>query len=475
MITDPRMDQTCDVAIIGGGLVGLATALALVEASAAAGADRGSSGESGGDNAPRDIVLLEAEPDLAAHQSGHNSGVIHAGLYYRPGSLKARTCAEGRAELLDFCAQEGIATRICGKLVVATRSVELPRLRELRERGIANGLDGLRLLGPAGAREIEPEVACLAALHVPQTGVVDYRLVAAAMGRRLRDAGVRIHTGSRVVGCRREGDEIVLTVATPRASSGGADAGDVAHAADPAQVTPRYGAAGGPEDATAILHCRRLVACAGLQADRVARLCGLQPDVRIVPFRGEYFALRPERASLVRGLIYPVPDPGLPFLGVHLTRTIDDRVEAGPNAVLALARHGYRRRDIDVRDLAETLRWPGLWRLAVRYGRVGLAEQLRSLSPRAFTRAARRLVPALRDTDLAPAGAGVRAQALDREGRLLDDFHLLEAPGMVHVLNAPSPAATASLAIGRRIAERLLAQTASQGRTEHGSTVTDSL
>jgi L-2-hydroxyglutarate oxidase len=388
-----------DVAIIGGGIVGLATGLALTRRPGPA------------------LVVLEAEQAVAAHQTGHNSGVIHSGLYYRPGSLKARLCVAGRELLYRFCAEHGIPQERCGKVVVATSEAELPALAELERRGQANGLAGLRRLGPEEIRDHEPHAAGVAGLLVPETGIVDYKQVARTYAELVTAAGGTVWTGARVTGCRRLPAEIVLSTA----------AGD--------------------------LRCGGLINCAGLQADRVARLCGVEPGLHIVPFRGEYYELVPGRRSLVRNLIYPVPDPRFPFLGVHFTRRIQGDVEAGPNAVLALRREGYRRLSFSPGDVLQMLRYRGFWRMARQYAGTGLAEVYRSLSKRAFVRALRRLVPELRRDDLRPAGAGVRAQAVDPDGRLVDDFSIVPAERMVHVLNAPSPAATASLSIGQAIAE----------------------
>ena len=393
-----------DVAVAGGGIVGLATALALVE------------------TGHRSVVLLEAEERLAAHQSSHNSGVIHSGLYYRPDSLKAQTCREGRAALYRFCADEGIPYRQDGKLVVATREAELAALGQLEARGRANGLAGVRQLGREELRELEPEVAGLAGLWVPETGVVDFAKVAAAFARRAQAGGAEIRTGARVVGAHQDGSTLVVATT----------AGDV--------------------------RASLLVTCAGLQADRLARVCGVDPGLMIIPFRGEYYELLPERRGLVRHPIYPVPDPRLPFLGVHFTRTIDDHVHAGPNAVLALKREGYRRTDVSAGDVAAMMSFVGFWRMAARYWRTGFAELERSLSKRAFVRALQRLVPNLREEDVVPGGSGVRAQAVDRSGKLLDDFYVLEDRRAIHVLNAPSPAATASIEIGRHIARRVVAR-----------------
>ncbi|HKI01042.1 MAG TPA: L-2-hydroxyglutarate oxidase [Thermoanaerobaculia bacterium] len=390
-------DFSCDIAVAGGGLIGLATAMAL--------------GRAG-----RRVAVLEAEEGIARHQSGHNSGVIHSGLYYKPGSLKAVLCVEGARALYRLCAEEGIAHQRCGKLVVAAGPEELPRLEELERRGKANGLSGVRRLRAEEIAEIEPHAAGVAGLHVPETSIVDYPAVARAYARRVEAGGGRLLTGARVTGVRRDGPGLV--VETPR--------GAVA--------------------------CALLVNCAGLQADRVARLCGAEPEVRIVPFRGEYYDLVPERRGLVRGLIYPVPDPRFPFLGVHLTRRVDGSVEAGPNAVMAFKREGYRWRDVSPRDLMETAAWPGVWRLAARYWRIGAYEVRRSLSKATFVRDLRTLVPEIRPADVHRAGSGVRAQALDRQGGLADDFRIERSARAIHVLNAPSPGATASIAIGERIA-----------------------
>jgi L-2-hydroxyglutarate oxidase len=391
-----------EVAIIGAGIVGLATALALTR--------RGC----------RSLVVLEAERDVAEHQTGHNSGVIHSGLYYKPGSLKARNCLMGREQIYRFCGEHGIAHERCGKVVVATRAEELPALAELERRGRANGLQGLRRLSPDEIREHEPHVAGLAGLLVPETGIVDYRQVAQTMRRLVTEAGGEVRTTARVQACRHHPSEIALETT----------AGAVA--------------------------CRGLVNCAGLRSDRVARLCGVEPGLQIIPFRGEYYELVPERWSLVRNLIYPVPDPRFPFLGVHFTRMVHGGVEAGPNAVLALRREGYGRFSFSPRDVLHMVRYAGFWRMAWKYGKTGMAELYRSFNKRAFVRALARLVPELRPEDIRPAGAGVRAQAVDGAGNLVDDFRILAAERMLHVLNAPSPAATASLSIGAAIAAQVL-------------------
>ncbi len=395
-------DRVWDVAVVGAGIVGLAVAR---EAAVAHGFR---------------VVVLEAEGRVAAHQTGNNSGVIHSGLYYRPGSLKARNCIEGRRALEAYCTERGIPWERCGKVVVATREDQVPALEELERRGRENGLEGVRRIGPVAIRELEPHAAGVDGLHVPETGIVDFRVVAEALAADIRDTGGEVLTGSCVTGIE------------PR--SGGID------------VT-----AGGETFA-----CGALVNCAGLQSDRVARMAGLRPRVRIVPFRGEYHVLREDRRHLVRNLIYPVPDVRFPFLGVHFTRRIGGEVEAGPNAVLAFRREGYRRTDFSLRDTWETFSWPGFWKLGLRYLGTGLAEQWRSLSRRAFVRSLQELVPEITEEDVTPGGAGVRAQALGPDGALLDDFAILHGERMVHVLNAPSPAATAALAIGRTVVADLL-------------------
>ena len=394
--------SSCDIAIIGGGIVGLATALRLTELGA------------------RSIVVLEAETRLAVHQTGHNSGVIHSGLYYKPGSLKARLCVEGRDAMYAFCAKHGVHHERCGKIVVATDDAEIERLRELERRGVANGLSGLRWLSAGEVREREPHVRCTAALLVTETGIVNYTDVCEAYARLIREAGAEIRTGVRLYGARRDGSTIALNTS----------AGE--------------------------LRSRVLVNCAGLHSDRVARACGVDPGVRIVPFRGEYATLAPERQFLVKHLIYPVPDPRFPFLGVHFTRMAQGGIEAGPNAVLALSRHGYTASRFSLGDVLDWMAFPGFWRMASRHWRMGMAEMQRAGSRRAFVAALQRLVPELREQDVHPAEAGVRAQAVDRDGTLLDDFRIEKAPCMVHVLNAPSPAATASLAIGREISVQVL-------------------
>ena len=388
-----------DVAIVGGGIVGAATGMALARR--------------GGVR----VVILEAEPTLAAHQTGHNSGVIHSGLYYKPGSLKARNSVEGREALYRFCEEHAVPHERCGKLVVATEASEIRALDELERRGRANGLDGLRRLRGEELSDYEPSVVGVAGLLVPETGIVDYGAVTRVYAGIVSACGGEVRTGARVLRVVRRSSGLVLETAS------------------------------GPVEA------RTLVNCAGLQSDRVARLCGVDPGVTIVPFRGEYYEVVPRRRSLVRNLIYPVPDPRFPFLGVHFTRMIGGGVEAGPNAVLAFRREGYTRTSFSARDTAAMFAWPGFWRMAAKYWPMALGEWHRSFSSRAFVKALRRLVPDLRADDVRRAGAGVRAQALDPQGRLVDDFRIVQADRMVHVLNAPSPAATASIVIGEAVAE----------------------
>jgi L-2-hydroxyglutarate oxidase len=391
-----------DVVVVGGGLVGLATARALTDRF------EGIS-----------LAVLEKEDGVAKHQSSHNSGVVHSGLYYRPGSLKAGLCVEGRRVLYDLCEAEGIACEQSGKLVIATDPSEIPALEELQRRGTANGLRGLRRVGPEEIEDFEPEAVGVAALHVPEAGVVDYPALAEHQARALADSGASVITAAEVTAISHTGNGVSVV------------AGDRSFSA------------------------RVLVNCAGLQSDLVASLAGVEPAVRIVPFRGEYYKLTQEAESLVRTLIYPVPDPRFPFLGVHFTRRIDGSVEVGPNAVLALGREHYRGAKADWTELRSILAYPGFRRLAWRHWRSGTAEMLNSRSTRLYARLARKLVPALRREHLVPGGVGVRAQAVDRSGSLVDDFVIERAGNTVHVLNAPSPGATASIAIGTHIAREV--------------------
>ena len=392
------MKQPFDVVVIGAGIVGLATAMKLV----------------GRDPCLR-VAVVDKETGPARHQTGHNSGVIHSGLYYRPGSLKARTCLDGARQLREFCLEHGVPFEMCGKVVVATEPDEIPRLQELHRRGQANGVPGLRLLNSDQLREIEPNATGLEALQVASTGIIDFSRVAQAYAEEFQQRGGTMLFNHAVRAISMTAATIYLHTSQGTIGAGG------------------------------------LINCGGLYSDRLACLAGLQPPCRIVPFRGEYYALKATSAHLVNHLIYPVPDPRFPFLGVHFTRLLDGRREAGPNAVLAWAREGYRKTTVNPAELAETLTYGGFWRLAGRYWRAGLQEMLRSYSKQRFARALQRLVPMTTADDLEPGGAGVRAQALDADGRLIDDFVLLAAPRSVHVLNAPSPAATSALAIADHI------------------------
>jgi (S)-2-hydroxyglutarate dehydrogenase len=390
--------------VIGGGLVGLATAHKLRAALPDA-----------------RITLLEKETGFGRHQSTHNSGVLHAGLYYRPGSLKARMAVEGIREMTRFCQEHGIAHEICGKVVVATNADEVPRLEALHQRGLANGLAGLRRLGPEELREREPHVAAVAALLVPQEGIVDYSAVVAKLVELNRATGSELLCGARVTRLAPLGRRWVVT-----------------HTAG--EVEADF-----------------IVSCAGLHSDRVSELAGERRTTRVVPFRGEYFRLRPDRCHLVRHLVYPVADPQFPFLGVHFTRLAAGGVEAGPNAVLATAREGYRKTDVNLRELVDALTFAGLWRFVGRHRRMCWDELRRSFSRELFCASLQRLVPAVQIDDLLPGGAGVRAQAMSPNGELVYDFELIERPSALHVINAPSPAATASLAIGGEVARRVMA------------------
>ncbi len=390
-----------DCAIIGGGIVGLSVGMALLR-------------KQPGLN----VVILEKEAQLAFHQSGRNSGVIHSGIYYKPGSLKARYARAGNRSMIHFCEEHGIRHESCGKVIVATKAEELPLLDDLYARGVANGIEVTKL-APEGVTEIEPHVRCLRGLKVPTTGIVDYREVCATYAALIRKEGGAVKTSAEVTEIRRLGSGHVLETAI----------GDI--------------------------EARFLVNCGGLQSDRIARQTGLDPGARIVPFRGEYYELVPHRRHLVQGLIYPVPNPAFPFLGVHFTRMINGSIHAGPNAVLALRREGYRKTDIGLGAVLESLTYPGLWRLARKHYREGLREIHRSLSKQAFVKSLQQLIPEIRAQDLVPAKAGVRAQALLSTGELVDDFLTVRGPDSLHICNAPSPAATASLEIGRAVAEQV--------------------
>lgn len=390
-----------DVVIVGGGIVGLSTAMQLK-----------------GDRFPDwRIAVLEKEDALASHQTGHNSGVMHSGIYYRPDSQKARFCVTGVQALMRFCEENEIEYQQCGKLIVATVEEELGRLHDLYKRGTANGVPGLEMIGPERLKEIEPHAAGVQALWSPLTGIIDYRKVSLAYAGRFRQQGGDIFTNAAVRNIIRYVDEVVL------------------------------------ETASGSFKTKHIINCAGLYADRVAEMMGERLDLRIIPFRGEYFTLRPESHHLVNGLIYPVPDPNFPFLGVHYTRTIDGHVEAGPNAVLALGREGYCKSDWNLGESWSTFTFPGFWKMSAKYWRVGLSELWRSYSKKLFVSDLQRLLPEIRQDDLASGGSGVRAQAVARDGSLLDDFSILRGRQAIHVLNAPSPGATSSLSIGAHIVE----------------------
>ena len=396
--------MTYDVLIVGGGIVGLATAYQIQRLRPSA-----------------KVLLLEKEPALGRHQTGHNSGVLHAGLYYKPGSVKAKLAVDGLQQMLAFVREHKIAHDQCGKVVVATTQEELPRLDTLWERGMANGLNGMRRLTSAEIKEIEPHATGLAAIHVPQEGIVDYAAVVEKLSSLIKEAGAEILLNTRVTGLPANGasERTVMTTAGN-------------------------------------FSAKSVVTCGGLYSDRLVKASGTKPSAKIVPFRGEYYKIKSSRQFLVRNLIYPVPDPKFPFLGVHFTRLIRGGIEAGPNAVLAFAREGYSWTKVNPRDLAESVFFPGLWRFLLAYPSMCGYEIRRSLSKAEFTRSLQKLVPEIQPGDLEPGGAGVRAQAMLPEGKLVDDFHFEHGPGILHVVNAPSPGATASLAIGTTIAKKLL-------------------
>src|SRR6478735_1486742 len=392
------------VGVVGGGILGVAIAREVVRR-----------------RPGTEVVVLEKEDRLAAHQTGHNSGVVHAGIYYKPGSLKAELCTSGRALLRDFCAAHAIPYDACGKLVVAVDEAERGRFDALERTATANGVPGLRRLGAAEIREVEPYAVGLAALHSPATAITDYDAVTRALAAEVEAAGGRVRLAARVVGIRREGDGAVVTI----------------------------------EGDHAPMRLDHVVVAAGLQADRVAALAGGDRGPVIVPFRGEYLAVAAAKQDLVRGMVYPVPDPRYPFLGVHFTRRVTGGLEVGPNAVLATRREGYRRRDVSAADLRDVLAWPGFWRLAREHWRTGVDEVVGSASKRAFMRSASRYVPEIGVADVTRAGSGVRAQAVDRDGSLVDDFRITRADGVTCVRNAPSPGATSSLAIAAHVMDEV--------------------
>jgi L-2-hydroxyglutarate oxidase len=386
-----------DVAIIGGGIVGLATAMALLK------------------HFKISLIILEAEDQVAAHQTGHNSGVIHSGLYYKPGSLKAINCVSGRDAMYRFCEEQNIIHERSGKTVIATSQDEIPSLNLLEERGRANDLVGMKRLKAEEIKEYEPYVNGIDGLFIPQTGIVDYTDVSKAYARIIQEMGGFIKTNTRVTGLKKEQDVFVL------------------------------------ETNNDAVKTKNIINCAGLQSDRVAKLCGIKPGLQILPFRGEYYEIKPEKEYLVKNLVYPVPDVRFPFLGVHFTRMAKGGVEAGPNAVLAFKREGYKKSDISIPDVAQFSTYIGFWKMAIKYWQMSISETYRSYSKKAFVKALKRLIPELEMDDVVAAGSGVRAQALTPDGKLVDDFRIVEADHQVHVLNAPSPAATASISIGESI------------------------
>ncbi len=392
-------DKNKKIAIIGGGIVGTAAAMAITQKN------------------PGSVILFEAEKNLAFHQTGHNSGVIHSGLYYKPGSLKAKNCALGREALYKFCIDNNIKHERCGKIVVATDKAQIPALDELERRGRANGLIGIRRLNAAEIKDREPYVSGIDGLLVPETGIVDYTDVTNAYAKKVKEYGGEILTSTKVQGIYSTATEIIVKTTH----------GD--------------------------FKVSNVINCAGLQSDRVARMCGVDPGLKIVPFRGEYYEIHPEKCDLVKNLIYPVPDPRFPFLGVHFTRMIKGGREAGPNAVLSFKREGYGKFSFSLRDAGAFLTYPGFWKMSGKFWRTGFGEMYRSLNKKAFLHALQKLIPALKIDDLIPGGSGVRAQALLSNGELVDDFRIIESPNMVHVLNAPSPAATSSINIGNTIAD----------------------
>ena len=395
-------DRASELLVIGAGIVGLATALEVTR------------------RFPQTkIIVVDKENRVAAHQTGHNSGVIHSGLYYKTGSLKARNCVAGAASMKRFCRQQAIPFEECGKLVLATTPEEVPRLEALHQRGTANGVAGLRMLQREQFREIEPHCDGVCALQVPSTGIVDYTVVAQEYAELIQQSGGELVLGAKVVGLRQDGGSNIV------------------------------------ETSAGTFRARYVINCAGLYSDSITRMAGVETNLEIIPFRGEYYEVRAERRHLVKALIYPVPDPRFPFLGVHFTRRVNGSVEAGPNALLAFRREGYSGTAPDLAEAMQTLGFPGFWKMARKYWRMGLAEQYRSWVKSAFVAALQKMVPELQESDLAQGGSGVRAQAVDANGNLVDDFHFVHSANMIHVCNVPSPAATASLEIGKEIVEMM--------------------
>ena len=396
--------NSISIAIIGGGIVGTATAMALQNLGKFS------------------VLVIEAEDKLAAHQTGNNSGVIHSGLYYKPGSLKAKNCVQGRNLMYQFCEENNIKHERCGKIVLAVSEEEIPALNELERRGNLNGLEGIKRLRRDELKEYEPHVSGIEGLYVPQTGIVDYTRVTQTYAKIIKENGGEIKTSTKFISLKKDDKQLVL------------------------------------ETNSGEIKCDFLVNCGGLQSDRIAKLCGVEPGLKIVPFRGEYYKLRKDKETLVKNLIYPVPDPKFPFLGVHFTRMINGGVEAGPNAVLAFKREGYKHSDFSINDISEMIGYPGFWKMASKYYKMGFEEFYRSFSKHAFVNALQKLIPEIKSDDVFRSGSGVRAQALEPDGKLVDDFRIVESGKMVHVLNAPSPAATASISIGNTIAEKVISR-----------------
>jgi (S)-2-hydroxyglutarate dehydrogenase len=392
-------EKSFDILVIGGGIIGTATALSIQNSS------------------KLNILLIEAEEKLAFHQTGNNSGVIHSGLYYKPGSLKAQNCTDGRELLYNFCAEQNIPHEKCGKIVVATNESELNALDELYKRGIANGLTGIKRLSSEQIKNYEPHTTGIAGMFVPQTGIVDYSTVTNVYARLFLEGGGFLETNCKFLSLNNSNGELIVITTKGEFKT------------------------------------KFLVNCGGLYCDRIAKLCGVNPGLQIVPFRGEYYKLKKEKEYLVKNLIYPVPDPRFPFLGVHFTRMMKGGVEAGPNAVLAFKREGYTKKDFSVSDLSQMFFYSGFWKMASKYYKMGFGEFYRSFSKKAFVSALQKLIPEIQEDDIEAGAAGVRAQALESDGKLVDDFRIVEANKMVHVLNAPSPAATASLSIGKTISD----------------------
>jgi L-2-hydroxyglutarate oxidase len=392
-----------DIIIIGGGIVGLATALKIKQK-----------------NAKLSVLLLEKEEKLAQHQTGNNSGVIHSGVYYKPGSLKAKNCIDGYNQLLKFCDKEDVPYELCGKVIVATDKSELPTLSMIEERGFQNGLQNLKRLTKEEVKEHEPYINGIAGIHVPQTGIIDYTAVSLKYAEKFQEFGGEISLGQKVTNIQEKNG--ITTIITNKGS----------------------------------FDTKLVVNCAGLYSDKIAKLTSEKLDLKIIPFRGEYFMIKPEKQYLIKNLVYPVPDPNFPFLGVHFTRMINGGIEAGPNAVLAFKREGYRKSLFNLVELGESLAWPGFQKVGAKYWKTGFGEMYRSFSKSAFTTALKKLLPDITEDDLTPGGAGVRAQACDRNGGLIDDFLILEEKNAINVCNAPSPAATSSLSIGDHVSDLAL-------------------